>query len=223
MVLLNRWSTTATKVIIGRLTGCNFWHSGADFVDRKRPMGHPMVSMGRLTGTDMWVSAMHYVFCLSFIFLCFINITTVCVWNTAYCCNHYHVPLALKSQSKVYRWGHGYICCVCCESAIWASQQDICEIRSAFIRSTRSKDMFSIASFTVCDGLDLTLDVLLCPYQASPDVDEEGFSLRPGDEGEDILLEPRQLCWDPCLQNYWPVWLSDSLDECFSALNRPNQ
>ena len=23
--------------------------------------------------------------------------------------------------------------------------------------------------------------------QASPDVDEEGFSLRPGDEGEDIL------------------------------------
>lgn len=24
--------------------------------------------------------------------------------------------------------------------------------------------------------------------QASPDVDEEGFSLRPGDEGDDILL-----------------------------------
>lgn len=28
--------------------------------------------------------------------------------------------------------------------------------------------------------------------QASPDVDEEGFSLRPGDEGDDILLVRRR-------------------------------
>lgn len=28
--------------------------------------------------------------------------------------------------------------------------------------------------------------------QASPDVDEEGFSLRPGDEGDDILLVGRR-------------------------------
>lgn len=39
-----------------------------------------------------------------------------------------------------------------------------------------------------CDGLEMTVAFPLSLFQASPDVDEEGFSLRPGDEGDDILL-----------------------------------
>lgn len=33
----------------------------------------------------------------------------------------------------------------------------------------------------------MTVTSLFSLFQASPDVDEEGFSLRPGDEGDDIL------------------------------------
>lgn len=107
-------------------------------------------------------------------------------------------------------------------------RQDICEIWSAFICRAVHREEFSDASATVRDGLEMTIAFLLSLFQASPDVDEEGFSLRPGDEGDDILLvksgssssgSPGTLL----LQNYWPVWLSDLLDECFSALNRPNQ
>lgn len=47
---------------------------------------------------------------------------------------------------------------------------------------------FSDASVAACDGLEMTVTSLLSLFQASPDVDEEGFSLRPGDEGDDILL-----------------------------------
>ncbi len=46
----------------------------------------------------------------------------------------------------------------------------------------------SDASVAACDGLKMTVTSLLSLFQASPDVDEEGFSLRPGDEGDDILL-----------------------------------
>lgn len=38
------------------------------------------------------------------------------------------------------------------------------------------------------DGLEMTVTPLLPLFQASPDVDEEGFSLRPGDEGDNILF-----------------------------------
>jgi len=33
----------------------------------------------------------------------------------------------------------------------------------------------------------MVIAFLLSLFQASPDVDEEGFSLRPGEEGDDIL------------------------------------
>lgn len=61
--------------------------------------------------------------------------------------------------------------------------QDICEIYSAFIFSAEE---FSGASVTVFDGLETTVTLVFL-LQASPDVDEEGFSLRPGEEGDDIL------------------------------------
>lgn len=51
---------------------------------------------------------------------------------------------------------------------------------------TRSKT-FSNATVAACDRLKIAVTSLLSLCQASPDVDEEGFSLRPGEEVDDIL------------------------------------
>lgn len=79
----------------------------------------------------------------------------------------------------------------------------------------------------VCDRLEIVVTSFLSLCQASPDVDEEGFSLRPGDEGDNILLVKRSSNGSSLgtllLQTIIAVWLSDTLDEFPSSLDNPNQ
>lgn len=75
------------------------------------------------------------------------------------------------------------------------------------------------ASIDACYELEIAITCLLCLCQASPDVDEEGFSLRPGDEGDDILSAKSR-----CSCNSSPADLfSDTLNECSSSLSRANR
>lgn len=50
---------------------------------------------------------------------------------------------------------------------------------------------FSSDPVAAYDRLEIAVASFLSLCQASPDVDEEGFSLRPGDEVDDILLVKR--------------------------------
>lgn len=105
------------------------------------------------------------------------------------CSNQCRVMLGLKSLSERCEKS-----CIFCESA-GASARKLTVSGKQSVKSdthlyaelfTRSKT-FSNATVAACDRLKIAVTSLLSLCQASPDVDEEGFSLRPGEEVDDIL------------------------------------